>query len=601
MHSTSHRRILCLVLFLAALLSACSAAAAPAPDPSPTVSADETAPGQAVGPESAPPSEFRIGNAVAPINYYMTAWMLNDLFKMAGFEAEIGSTAPSQAWIPILDGRWEIARRFDVPTDDLGWATSLALEGGDTAQRLSALVFANERENVFPAGTYRVLWEGAGVLAVEGPSEVTRVGPGEMTFAYDGSGEVIVSILKTDPEGTGDYIRNIRVLRPDAVPGERFNRQYLEEIRPYAVIRPLHFFGEQLIYGPPIPWEDRKPENYSHWGGALGAPYEVGIDLANQSESDLWLNVPVAASDDFMRNLAELAASRLDGNRRLYIELGNELWNWADPYAIGRQYALDQARARWPGVEGAIRPYSDGEAVSEAMLIYSWQGARTAEMGAIFKKAFGEEAHRVVVVLAGQVGASQPGWAPSRYLLESPVWVGEEGAAPAADHAAAFAIAPYIGEEEGVISFCRESAAAFIADAMAYTRGEAPWGEDAPEPGLRYLIRSDRALAAEFGLPLIAYEGGQHFTGSRFTRDEVNVHPDMYALYQAYFDVWEGEGGGLFVHLAGIIPRGVNEPGTEPGYFESENFGIKELQTQTEAEAPKWRALRDRMRALGQF
>lgn len=569
--------------------------------PEPSGEPAPSGPGQANGLESRPPSEFRIGNAVAPINYYMTAWTINDLFKMVGFEAEIGNTEPSQAWVPIISGQWNIERRFDVPTDELGWAMSLELEGGGTAERLSTIVIGTDRENAFPPGTYRVLWEGSGAIAVEGPPQVTEVGPGEMTFEYDGSGEVIVSIVETDPAGTGDYVRNIQVLRPDAVPGERFNQRYLDDIRPYAVIRPLHFFGDQLIYGPPISWEDRKPENYSHWGGALGAPYEVGIDLANQSESDLWLNVPVAASDDYVRNLAELVARELDSTRRLYIELGNELWNFAMPYALGRQYALDQARERWPGVEGTVTKYSSGEMVGELMMLYSWQGVRTAEMGEIFRTAFGSESHRVVVVLAGQVGASLPDWPLSRYLLESPVWVGEEGAEPAATHADAFAVAPYIGEEEGVVAFIRSSPSAFIAEAIEYTRGQGRWGESAEEPGLRYLIRSDRELAAEFDLPLIAYEGGQHFTGSQFTRDEVNVHPDMYQLYQAYFDVWEEEGGGLFVHLGGIIPRGVNEPGTEPGYFESENFGIKELQTQTEADAHKWRALRDRMRALGQL
>jgi len=556
---------------------------------------------EADGVERRPPEEFGIGNAVAPINYYMTAWTVNDLFKMTGFEAPIGNTQASRAWIPVIEGRWSMGRRFDVPSDELGWPTSLELDGGDRAERLSTIVIGTERENAFPAGTYRVRWEGSGELLIEGSGTITEVGPRELHYAYDGTGGMLLSILEIDPAGTGDYIRNIEVLRPDAVDGERFNRRYLEEIRPYAVIRPLHFFGDQLTYGPRVAWEDRKPENYSHWGGALGAPYEVGIDLANQSDSDLWLNVPIAASDRFMRRLAELVARELDPDRRLYVELGNELWNYSMPYERGRQYGLRRARERWPGVEGTVTAYSDGDEVNELMMLYSWQGARTAEMAEIFRTAFDGASDRVVVVLAGQIGASVPYWHPSRYLLESPVWGAEEGAESAARHADVFAVAPYVGEEEGAIEFSRSSPRAFIADAVEFVRGEGHWGPNAPEPGLRYWIRNDRALAAEFGLPLIAYEGGQHFVGSRFTRDQVSVHPDMETLYHALFDVWHEEGGGLFVHYAGIIPRGANEPGTEPGYFESENFGIKELQTETEANAPKWRALRTRMRELGQF
>ncbi|MFW5653253.1 MAG: hypothetical protein ACOC0P_04335 [Planctomycetota bacterium] len=589
---TTSRMVVCTILSGVVTAGACTAQqvrTTPAPDR------------PVVGEVSRPHSEFQIGNAVSPINYWMTAWMLNDMFRMAGFESESGDTRPSRAWIPTINGEWIGDRRWDVPTDNLGWPMSLRLQGGDRADRLTSIIVGHEFTDVFPTGTYRVLWEGEGELLVEGPANVVEVGPQELNFEYDGTSEIFLSILETDPDRTGNYIRNIQVLRPDAVPGERFNRTYLEEIRPYAVIRPLHLLGDQLTYGPRIAWEDRKPENYSHWGGSLGAPYEIAIDLANQSDSDLWLNVPIAASDNFMQNLANLAFNNLDRDRRLYIELGNELWNWAMPYELGRQYVLSQARERWPGVEGTIRPWSDGEPVNEAMMLHSWQGARTAEMAQIFRGAFGDASNRVVVVLAGQVGASQPFWDLSRLILESPVWVGEEGASPAATYADAFAVAPYVSEEEGVIEFSRTSPRAFIGDAIRYTRGEDPWGPNADEPGLRYLIRSDRALAAEFDLPLITYEGGQHFIGSIFTRDRVNPHPDMALLYETLFDVWREEGGGLFTHFAGIIPRGVNEPGTDPTYYQTENFGIKELQTQTEANAPKWRALRNEMRELGQL
>ena len=82
----------------------------------------------------------------------------------------------------------------------------------------------------FRPGTYRVLWEGEGVLSVEGPSQVLEVGAGEITFEYDGTSEVFLSILETDPAGIGAYIHNIQVLRPGAVPGERFTQIYLDEI-----------------------------------------------------------------------------------------------------------------------------------------------------------------------------------------------------------------------------------------------------------------------------------------------------------------------------------------------------------------------------------
>jgi hypothetical protein len=546
------------------------------------------------------PAVFRIGNAISPLNYWMTAWTLNDVFKMTGWETEIGDTSPSSAWVPIVNSQWETERTGQVRVDEHGWPTSMLLHDGRRADRLAAIVMgAAELHGQFPAGRYTLTYDGSGRIEVDGAT-VAEERAGRMVLEYDGSATLILYVTETDPEETGDYLRNISILRPDAVAGETFTRAYIDYLSPFSVIRPLHFFGDQLTYGPRIGWEDRKPLDYSHWGGSLGGPYEVAMDLANESVSDLWINIPIAADDRFVRELARLAHERLDSNRKVYIELGNELWNYADPYTRGRRYALEQARELWPDIEGTVQPYSYGDPVSEPMMIYSWQGMRTVQIARIVRKVWAGDADRVVVVAAGQTGASAPHYHPSRYLLESPVYVGEEGGEPCGTQIDAFAVAPYIGEEEGAIEFERSSPEAFLRDAIEYVRGEGRWGEHTAEPGMRYQIRSDAALAAEFGLPLITYEGGQHFTGSRYTRDVINVHPMMRDLYEALLTVWQQEGGGLFVHYAGIIPRGRNEPGTEPSYYQSENFGIKELQTQTREEAPKWDGVLRVMERIGQ-
>lgn len=543
------------------------------------------------------PEEFRIGNAVSQINYWMTAWMLNDVFKMAGWEAEIGDIDPSELWVPVIAGEWRMDERDLVQTDELGWATSLELTNGTRADQLVTVVMGGiEIPRAFPAGEYTLTWDGTGEILVEGATLIDE-SPNELVYQYDGAGVVILSLLETDAT---DYVRNISLLRPDAVAGQTFNREYIEYLKPFSVIRPLHFFGEQLSYGPRIAWEDRKPVEYSHWGGALGAPFEVGIDLANVSVSDLWLNVPLAADDAFVRELAQLTLERLDSNRKLYIELGNELWNFTYPYQIGRDYALAFAEQRWPGVLGTERDYLDGDEVYENMMIFSWQGIRTVEVKEIFHEVWGAESDRVITVLAGQFGGSHPQWPQSRDLLGCPVAVGEEGVEQCGLEVDAFAVAPYVGEYEGEVEFSRDSPQVFLQEAITYVRGEAPWDERATEQGLRYAIRNDHALAEEYGLPLVAYEGGQHFIGSRFTRDVVNEHPMLRDLYDALFSVWQEEGGGLFVHLHGVIPRGQSEPGEEPTYFQSENFGIKELQTLTRAEAPKWDAVLNWMERVGQ-
>lgn len=530
--------------------------------------------------------------------------MLNDLVKQAGFENEIGNTEAGSMWVPVIDGQWMGQYRHKVQQDSQGWPISMTLDNRMIADRLVTILIDDDYRSI-PAETLTLSYRGQGEIRLEGARIVREIDTGneysQFEVIYDGQGYLSLIIEANDPEATGDYIRDISLRRSSQETAGPFNRKYIDFITPFRVIRPLHLIGEQLIYGPGISWEQRKSPEYSHWGGALGAPFEAAAWLANYSDSDLWLNIPVAADDDFVRSLAELMRAELDPDRRLYLELGNELWNWAEPYSFGRDYALTRARSRWQGVEGTVTGYSDGEPVNELMMIYSWQGIRSIEIADIFRDVFASRPDRIISVLAGQIGASMPYWFPSRYLLETPLYTGEEEGMAAGYQADAFAVAPYVGEPEGDYGFRRSGPGDFLDDAIAYVEGRDPYGVQSQEPGMRYQIRSDAALAAEFGLPLLAYEGGQHFTGSRFTRDQVNSHGNMYNLYRSLLKVWEEEGGSLFVHFAGIIPKGKNPPGEEPGYYQSENFGVKEYQNQDLEQAHKMRALLDAMRLSGQI
>ena len=577
--------------------------ATPAPTPASTAVPIDSAP-VSRAPE---PARFQIGNAVAPINYWMRAWTLNDVMKTAGFETEEdGIVRTSKMWVPIVNGSWDIPAMHNVDVDAQAWPRSLTLSDNRTADRFVTLLLNSEQADVYEAGTYILTFEGEGQISVEG-AEVSSQSQGRMELSFaDNGASIFIYIDETDPQGTGNYLRNFSLTRPSAVAGERFNRTYLDFIEPFSIIRPLHMTGDDIVYGTNVRWQDRKQVNYSHWGGAGGAPWEVMVDLANQSNSDLWINVPISADDTYIRNLAELILQNLNPDRALYFELGNEVWNFSLPYIFGHNYAFEQAQLRWPGVLNTITNYSDGDPVNQLMMVFSWQAARTVEIQAIFDDVWGAQSERIVAVLAGQVGASEPFFNNNRTLLEAPVYVGEENATPPAQLVDALAIAPYIGdpyqvgEEESPNGFDRSSPEAFIAEALNWVNGTGRFTAGAQEPGLRFSVRSDRALASEFNLPLIAYEGGQHFIGSAFTRDQIPYHEDMYGLYRAMFDMWQEEGGGAFVHFHGIFPRGQNEPGQEPGFFESENFGIKETQRQTEAEVPRLRALMDEMRELGQ-
>ena len=59
----------------------------------------------------------------------------------------------------------------------------------------------------------------------------------------------------------------------------------------------------------------------------LSVPYEVCFDLAERIGANPWICIPPRATDDYVTQYATLAASLLPTGKKLYTELGNEIWN----------------------------------------------------------------------------------------------------------------------------------------------------------------------------------------------------------------------------------------------------------------------------------
>ena len=106
-------------------------------------------------------------------------------------------------------------------------------------------------------------------------------------------------------------------------------------------------------------------------------------------------------------------------------------------------------------------------------------------------------------------------------------------------------------------------------------------------PKAKALMLEHAAVARKYGLPMIAYEGGQHLWEMEGKEPEVqalfeaaNRDPRMGALYTRYLQNWTEAGGGLFVHLldSGRCDKGAC-------------WGALEHLSQPRAEAPKFDAL----------
>lgn len=115
------------------------------------------------------------------------------------------------------------------------------------------------------------------------------------------NGEIWLRITSTAPEGTGDYLRNIRILAPgleDSI--ETFHPLFLERTAAYRLLRFVQWMdinGSSLTT-----WDERPRITNARWSSpSRGVPAEAAIALANRRHADAWLPVPHQADDDFVQ------------------------------------------------------------------------------------------------------------------------------------------------------------------------------------------------------------------------------------------------------------------------------------------------------------
>ncbi len=135
-------------------------------------------------------------------------------------------------------------------------------------------------------------------------------------------------------------VRNIKFIRPGypANTTQVFHTPFLNALTNFSVVRAMEYLdtgGNNPVFPAVLPWPDRRPVTYAtQTSGAIykGGAWEYLIQLANVTGKDLWLNIPIAATDDYVTQLARLLKGGLDPGRVVYIELSNELWNTGSGY-----------------------------------------------------------------------------------------------------------------------------------------------------------------------------------------------------------------------------------------------------------------------------
>jgi RTX calcium-binding nonapeptide repeat (4 copies) len=165
--------------------------------------------------------------------------------------------------------------------DSFGWVQSLP--SGSTAATLMMRDMPGYR-----TGRYVVTYEGTGTieygfdakkLAIE-----ASVGRNVIQVDQATSNGIYLKITATDPNKTGDYIRNLHVYHEDDLPlaelGVQFNPEFTQKIKDFGTLRFMDWMNTNG--SPQKNWGDRPTLKDESWA-MKGAPGEAMVALANET------------------------------------------------------------------------------------------------------------------------------------------------------------------------------------------------------------------------------------------------------------------------------------------------------------------------------
>lgn len=330
---------------------------------------------------------------------------------------------------------------------------------------------------------------------------------------------------------TGGSLKNLKIIRPGfpSVNTPTFTPQYLDHIKRFSVLRFMDWSrtnenNEPLTLADRLALETRRVETRV-------ARWETIVELANTVERDIWINIPVRADDAYITNLAQLLKGTLKPHINIYVEYSNEIWNG--------QFAQSAINRNLANAEIAANPSSPlrfDNTTDQFIPGFRRVGKRSKEISDLFKGVFGQAAinTRVRVVLAGQMA--------NPFIVNEGLRVVQEGmGVNVGDVFYAIGGAPYyfLGTDD-VIDATNNATVTQILDGLQQEVDAAP---------VRYQYAQHAALAAKFGLQVLAYEGGPDtFGGNNLTNKRLAyADPRMRTICHKALDDWYKAGLGSFL------------------------------------------------------
>jgi hypothetical protein len=412
----------------------------PLPNEAPPPKPPETQPPPAAQEAGGKPRAIGADNARSAVGYNLD--FPGDWSGMPPFIDLLKNARPWQGACGDAEPHCDPAAHLSL--DEHGWVRSLRFRDDPTKayERVETVVLTNKHQTGCD-GDFVLDYQGSGEVDLFNASITQRDPKGRRLVFRPNEGAVFLRIRSTDPAGSGDYLRNIRVYRKDHADaltrGELFNPDMLAYLAPFGSLRFMDWMesnqrglcsgGDQHgedCYGESGKcgsgrcvmagiWSERPrmdqvsllsrsqfldPAHPERGVRVGGYPVEMLVALANRVGADPHFNMPAAFEDEYVREFARYVKEHLAPNLRASVEYSNETWNWGFPQA---HYVNLKGRELWPNEGSAYVQYA---------------GSRMQHECRLWKDVFGEEKERVRCLLSPQTG-----WPDmARNMLDCPAW-----------------------------------------------------------------------------------------------------------------------------------------------------------------------------------
>jgi len=316
---------------------------------------------------------FALGVAVALISITTSTISAQQCENQVKPYPQMGINFPAAHMVPYIN----IWNQFNPWQSLVNDRTVFDSDGWPTAGRTNRIIFGKDVDIQLEAGVYKIAYKGTlsqVPFAVEGGSwgagkDVQRGTVQNVRANYPYSGYSYFEIDFPQPpyeiwlriEGR---IEDIRFMRPgyEVTDTRKIRPEWLALLEHFSTIRFMQYLNSNNHYIDPddkwncptmkfpIYWEDRADPNLPpvlNMRKNKGGSWESIVEICNETDKDMWINIPVIASDDYIRELAKMLKENVKPTLNINIEIGNEMWNVQNQFCCFRQIVDYHCGENW--------------------------------------------------------------------------------------------------------------------------------------------------------------------------------------------------------------------------------------------------------------